>query len=142
MENKTEKQTAVEFLADKLYEYLVPFSGEELHGIFQRAFEMEKEQMGKAHQAPEKIQVVADRCSIVNEGVEIFLPKKMVYLANYLKENSGKFVTRESILNNVWPGLCVDDRTIDVHIRKLRKIFPSIPIKTHVGVGYGWFSDN
>jgi two-component system alkaline phosphatase synthesis response regulator PhoP len=86
--------------------------------------------------------VVVERCSIIDNGIETFLPRKMIYLANFLKENSGKFVSREYILENLWHNVCVDERTIDVHIRRLREVFPNIPIKTQVGVGYGWITDN
>lgn len=135
-------QTAVEFLADKLYDYLVPFNGKELHEIFQQALAMEQEQMNRASISSQGIRVVVERCSIIDNGIETFLPRKMVYLANFLKENSGKFVSREYILDNLWPNVCVDERTIDVHIRRLREVFPSIPIKTQKGVGYGWITDN
>ena len=135
MENK---QTAVEYLSDKLYGFLHPECGKEIQEIFNQALEMERQQMFGYSESNHGIEVVIERCSIIENGVEIFLPKKMAYLAHYLRVNSGKFVTRESILDNVWPGVCVEDRTIDVHIRKLRELFPLIPIKTHKGVGYGW----
>lgn len=89
-----------------------------------------------------KFLISIDRYSIVYDGVETFLPKKLVELADYLYSNSGKFVTRESILDNVWPKVCVLDRTIDVHISKLKKLYPEMPIKTHKGVGYGWIPED
>jgi DNA-binding response OmpR family regulator len=134
------KFTAVEWLQKALSIHFSLDQKMQFEGLFQQALEMERSQM---FPCPESgFEVVIDRCSIINNGVETFLPKKMVYLAYYLSTNSGKFVTRESILDNVWPGVCVEDRTVDVHIWKLREIFPSIPIKTHKGVGYGWISDN
>lgn len=141
MESK--KQTAVEFLADRLYEFLHPDCYKQIHEIFQQALQIEQGQMApEPSPALDKIEVLVDRCSIIESGSEFFLPKKMVYLAAYLKENSGKFVSRESILDNVWPGVCVEERTVDVHIRKLREMFPNIPIRTHKGIGYGWIEDN
>ncbi len=132
--------TAVEWLRESLPSLFENDDNGFYARIFDRALEMERSQMSPRTESG--FEVVIDRCSIINNGVETFLPKKMAYLAYYLSTNSGKFVTRESILDNVWPGVCVEDRTIDVHVRKLREIFPSIPIKTHKGVGYGWISDN
>ena len=47
-----------------------------------------------------------------------------------------KVFRREEILNDVWGDTCTGDRTIDVHIRKLREKFGSEIIQTVKGVGY------
>ena len=49
----------------------------------------------------------------------------------------GKVFTREVIMNQIWGGeVVVGDRTIDVHIRKLREKLGEELIKTIKGVGY------
>jgi two-component system alkaline phosphatase synthesis response regulator PhoP len=49
----------------------------------------------------------------------------------------GKVFTREAILNDVWGNdIIVGDRTIDVHIRKLREKIGEDLIRTVKGVGY------
>ena len=48
----------------------------------------------------------------------------------------GKVFTREEITDRVWGDLIVGDRTIDVHIRKIREKIGSNHIKTIKGVGY------
>ena len=49
----------------------------------------------------------------------------------------GKVFTREMIMNQIWGGeVVVGDRTIDVHIRKLREKLGETLIKTIKGVGY------
>ena len=54
-----------------------------------------------------------------------------------LMSKPGKVFTRDEILERVWgDGVVVGDRTIDVHIRKLREKLGSELIKTIKGVGY------
>ncbi|HNL07438.1 MAG TPA: winged helix-turn-helix domain-containing protein, partial [Chitinophagales bacterium] len=49
----------------------------------------------------------------------------------------GKVFTREEILSRIWgDDVIVNDRTIDVHVRKLREKFGDNFIKTIKGVGY------
>lgn len=70
---------------------------------------------------------------------EIFFPRKEFELLNYLCENAGKILIRSAILQNVWGSdIYVVDRTIDVHIRKIREKLGahSEMIETIKGVGY------
>lgn len=70
-------------------------------------------------------------------GESITLPKKEFELLNLLISKPGKVFKRGEILNKVWGhGVIVGDRTIDVHIRKLREKIGSESIKTLKGVGY------
>ena len=48
----------------------------------------------------------------------------------------GKVFSREDIIFNVWGDTFVGDRTIDVHIRKIREKIGENYIKTVKGVGY------
>lgn len=67
------------------------------------------------------------------------LPKKEFLLIHYLMENKNKVLNRDKILNKIWEDdVIVINRTIDVHIRRIRNRFPTIPIKTIKGVGYTW----
>ncbi|MGE0560407.1 MAG: response regulator transcription factor [Flavobacteriales bacterium] len=75
---------------------------------------------------------------LVFKGDEEFsLPKKEFELLALLFSKPGKVFTREIILETVWGGeVVVGDRTIDVHIRKLREKLGDELIKTIKGVGY------
>jgi two-component system alkaline phosphatase synthesis response regulator PhoP len=76
---------------------------------------------------------------IINDN-KTLLPKKVFDLLYYLISNKNKVATRNDILRDVWGAdVFVDDRTIDVHIRKIRKVVGWDKIKTISGVGYGWF---
>lgn len=68
---------------------------------------------------------------------ELILPKKEFELLYLLASKPGKVFTRESILNKVWgTDVFVVDRTIDVHIRKIREKIGEDRIRTIKGVGY------
>ncbi|MGZ4041601.1 MAG: winged helix-turn-helix domain-containing protein, partial [Bacteroidia bacterium] len=68
---------------------------------------------------------------------EINLPKKEFQLFSLLSSKPGKVFTREYILEQVWGDeVVVGDRTIDVHIRKLREKLGEEYFKTVKGVGY------
>jgi two-component system alkaline phosphatase synthesis response regulator PhoP len=70
-------------------------------------------------------------------GKEITLPKKEFELLALLASKPGNVFTRDTILTSVWGAqVVVGDRTIDVHIRKLREKIGDKAIKTVKGVGY------
>lgn len=74
----------------------------------------------------------------VNLGKKTFeLPRKEFELLLLLASKPGKLFTREVILGKIWgTDVIVIDRTIDVHIRKIREKIGSEKIKTIKGVGY------
>ena len=68
---------------------------------------------------------------------EFVLPRKEFELLSLLVSKPGKVFPRAEILDRVWGGdVVVGDRTIDVHIRKLREKLGDDYIKTVKGVGY------
>ena len=74
---------------------------------------------------------------VVYKEKELLLPKKEFKLLVLLCSKPGHVFTRQEILNNVWGAdVFVGDRTIDVHIRKLREKINSDYFKTVKGVGY------
>lgn len=67
---------------------------------------------------------------------EVNLAKKEFDLLFYLMTLPGKVFTREEIIAEVWQDAVVGDRTIDVHIRKIREKIGDHHIKTIKGIGY------
>ncbi len=68
---------------------------------------------------------------------EMVLPRKEFELLSLLISKPGKVFTREEIYFSVWgENVVVGDRTIDVHIRKLREKIGNDHIKTLKGIGY------
>ena len=76
--------------------------------------------------------------TIIHNGQELTLPKKEYLLALYLYNNSNRIVSRDELLDNIWADVCVIDRTVDVHIRKLRVKLSSANIITKKSFGYMW----
>lgn len=93
-------------------------------------------------QMPDKVDVGGlkidrERYLVIKEGREINLPRKEFELLALLASKPGKVFTREAILEKVWGGeVIVGDRTIDVHIRKLREKLGEEYIRTVKGIGY------
>ncbi len=84
-----------------------------------------------------EIAIDRERYIIKKKGKEINLPKKEFELLSLLMSKPGRVYTREVIMNTIWGGeVVVGDRTIDVHIRKLREKLGDKYIKTVKGVGY------
>jgi two-component system alkaline phosphatase synthesis response regulator PhoP len=78
-----------------------------------------------------------EKFSIQLDGKKIILPKKEFELLELLSSRPGKVFNREQILNIVWGNeTVVGERTIDVHIRKLREKLGDAYIRTIKGVGY------
>jgi two-component system, OmpR family, alkaline phosphatase synthesis response regulator PhoP len=78
-----------------------------------------------------------ERYLIMKDGEEMILPRKEFELLSLLVSKPGKVFTREEIYYSVWgDNVVVGDRTIDVHIRKLREKIGNDQIKTLKGIGY------
>ena len=80
-------------------------------------------------------------CSILNSPAsdeeKFILPRKEFELLALLAGKPGKVFTRDEILDKVWGNdIVVGDRTIDVHIRKIRQKLGLDCITTVKGVGY------
>jgi two-component system alkaline phosphatase synthesis response regulator PhoP len=87
----------------------------------------------------EKGDLIIDREKyvIIKDNEELILPKKEFELILLLSSKPGRVFTREEIFDMVWGNdIIVGDRTIDVHIRKLREKLGDKYIKTVKGVGY------
>lgn len=78
-----------------------------------------------------------DSYLVFQAGNEISLARKEFELLYLLASKPGKVFSRDQILEQIWGNdVVVVSRTIDVHIRKLRKILGEKYIKTVKGIGY------
>ena len=78
-----------------------------------------------------------DRYIVLKDGQEIHFPRKEFELLSLLASAPEKVFDRNTILDKVWgSSVVVGDRTIDVHIRKLREKLGNTYIRTVKGVGY------
>jgi Response regulators consisting of a CheY-like receiver domain and a winged-helix DNA-binding domain len=78
-----------------------------------------------------------ERYIVIKGDEELLLPRKEFELLALLVSKPDKVFSREDIFQSVWgDNIIVGDRTIDVHIRKLREKIGENYIKTIKGVGY------
>jgi len=74
---------------------------------------------------------------VKKDETEFTLPRKEFELLYLLIQKPGKVFSRETIMNKIWgEEVVVGERTIDVHIRKLREKLGDDYIKTVSGIGY------
>ena len=87
--------------------------------------------------AADAITIDATRHTVIRGGEAIQLPRKEFLLLELLYERAGQLIPREEIYAKIWGReVVVGDRTIDVHIRKLRQKIGERHILTVKGVGY------
>jgi two-component system alkaline phosphatase synthesis response regulator PhoP len=85
----------------------------------------------------EHIEINRDQFLVTKDNEEHVLPKKEFELLALLAEKPNVVFDRQMILDKVWGNdVVVGDRTIDVHVRKLREKLGDDIIKTIKGVGY------
>lgn len=78
-----------------------------------------------------------ERFVIEYKGKSIQFPRKEFELLSFLASKPGRVFSRDEILENVWGNeVLVVDRTIDVHVRKIREKLEDNYIYTVKGVGY------
>jgi DNA-binding response OmpR family regulator len=116
-----------------------PFAPRELvarvRAILRRA-EGPKEAGGIIHAG--RVEVDAGRREARVDGAVVPLATREFDLLRYLAENAGLALSRQQILDAVWGvGWFGDERTVDVHVRQLRKkLGEALPLATVWGVGY------
>ncbi len=78
-----------------------------------------------------------ERYMVIKDGKDIILPRKEFELLATLASKPNKVFSRDEIFEKVWGNdVVVGDRTIDVHVRKLREKIGNEAIRTVKGVGY------
>ena len=85
----------------------------------------------------QNIVIDSEKYTVEVDGKTINLPRKEFELLFLLAGKPGKVFKREKIMESVWGSdVIVGDRTIDVHVRKLREKVGENLLKTIKGVGY------
>jgi two-component system alkaline phosphatase synthesis response regulator PhoP len=89
-----------------------------------------------------KFRISKDERMVYKSGQGIQLPKKEFEILMLLSSRPGKIFTREQIYDTLWGSdSIVSERTLDVHIRKLRENIGDEHIKTSKGVGYAFVTE-
>jgi two-component system alkaline phosphatase synthesis response regulator PhoP len=95
------------------------------------------EQNNMPGQSQSGVSIDRERFVVNIDGEPLTLPKKEFELLALLYSKPQKVFSREEIFNTIWGNdIVVGERTIDVHIRKLREKIGDKYIKTLKGVGY------
>lgn len=98
---------------------------------------LEKPMALSENESSKRLKIDREKFLIELNGSNLLLPKKEFELLELLASRPGKVYTRDQILNVVWGNeTIVGERTIDVHIRKLREKLGDDYIRTIKGVGY------
>lgn len=85
------------------------------------------------------LRIDRERYTVHLDGESLILPKKEFEILAYLASQPGKVFIREKILSDVWGSdIFVVERTVDVHVRKIREKLGEYAdlIETIKGVGY------
>jgi two-component system alkaline phosphatase synthesis response regulator PhoP len=89
----------------------------------------------------DELSIDREKYTVRMEGIEYHFPRKEFELLSLLASKPNKVFTREEILSVVWgDDVVVGDRTIDVHVRKIREKLGTQNIRTIKGVGYKYES--
>ena len=100
---------------------------------------IEKKSKGSDHLKIGPLEIDVEKFVVKIDNRQKFFPRKEFQLLFYLASNPGKVINRETLLKEIWGNdVYVIDRTIDVHIRKIREKLGkhSELIETIKGVGY------
>ena len=86
---------------------------------------------------PASLVIDRERHLVIRNGERIELPRKEFALLALLASSPGKLFSREEIYSRIWgDSVVVGDRTIDVHVRKIRQKIGDGHISTVKGMGY------
>jgi len=102
-----------------------------------RGSDTQAESVLKVH----NLEILRDEYVVKQNGEPMTLPRKEFELLYFLAARKGKVFTREVLLENIWGDVYVVDRTIDVHVRKLREKIGDKYIQTVKGVGYKFLGE-
>lgn len=88
------------------------------------------------------LEILQDEYIVKKGDDSMALPRKEFELLYFMASKPGKVFRREKLLEKVWGDVYVVDRTIDVHVRKLREKIGEKYIQTVKGVGYKFLSES
>lgn len=119
------------------------YSNQNAHSYWKDAvdiFNFMSEYLNK--QKDRKVKFDENKCIVIDNGIEVILRRREYELAHYLYNNANRIISKDELLDNIWVGLCVVDKTVDVHICGIRKKLPNAKIETKSGLGYIWIEDD
>ncbi len=108
-----------------------------IHALLRRQSDVQSEDTTSSSESHSGIVLDREKYKVFKDGQPVKLPRKEFELLALIMSKPEKVFHRDEIMNKVWgTEVVVGDRTIDVHIRKLRKKLGEEHIHTIKGVGY------
>jgi DNA-binding winged helix-turn-helix (wHTH) protein len=101
----------------------------EVHGLLHRVLPAAVTATADGHNALRlgELALDPDRLIVTERGEPVALTSRELLVLRYLLERPGRVVTRQQLLTDVWAySYTGDDRTVDVHISRLRRKLPSL----------------
>ena len=94
--------------------------------------------LGKRFLSYRSLQMNLDRKTVTIDGHPVNLTRTEFDLLCLLLSNRGHVLSRQQLMDRIWVGVIVTDRTVDVHITRLRKKLGSFAsnIVSRQGFGY------
>ncbi len=121
-----------------------PFSVKEMiarvKAVIRRAIDSVPLQSDQKVSSYEKLELDPESKKVTIEGNEVDLTKTEFEILWHLLQNTRKVYSREDLLHLIWPDeVCVSDRTVDVHITRLRKKIAPYGKRIISRSGYGYY---
>lgn len=110
-----------------------------INAVLRRSEDVEKKHFQEEVLRYQHVEIHVANYTVKVDGNDVFFPKKEFELLAYLARNPNRVIGREELLDSIWgKDVYVVDRTIDVHIRKIREKLGKYGemIETVKGVGY------
>ncbi|MEZ4685459.1 MAG: response regulator transcription factor [Bacteroidia bacterium] len=89
-----------------------------------------------------ELEIDKDAYIVRQYGKPISLTRREFELLFHLASHPGKLFNRQQLLDAIWGNVHITDRTVDVHVRKLREKLGDELIQTVKGVGYKFIGDD
>ena len=108
-----------------------------IHALLRRSNKFKEQSAAPVHIKLGDLELDEETFIVKKLGEELELPRKEFQILALLMSKPGKVFSREVIFRKIWGAdVIVGNRTIDVHIRKLREKIGDQYIKTVKGIGY------
>jgi phosphate:Na+ symporter len=98
--------------------------------------------LGKRHLIFQGLEVNIDHKTVLIDGTPINLTRTEFDLLCELLSAHGQVRSRQQLIEAIWPGVIVTDRTVDVHITRLRKKLGKYADNIGNRAGFGYYFDN
>lgn len=98
--------------------------------------------LGKRHLIFQGLEVNIDHKTVTVDGTPVSLTRTEFGLLCELLSAHGQVRSRQQLIEAIWPGVIVTDRTVDVHITRLRKKLGKYADNIGNRAGFGYFIDS